>query len=114
MDSQEDIVKGELYSWGWNNGQLGHEAFVPNSDTEEKSNANVYRPQKVPNQPEEFKTRGIKIIACGASHNVVITTDDDIYVFGRNQKFSSFSSLNLKLVLATDVYILFNAYLFLR
>lgn len=82
--SEEGIIKGELYSWGWNNGQLG--LPLPLSKDESSDNENVCTPQKIPSQPEVFQTKGIKLMACGAGHNVVVTADDQIFVFGRNQK----------------------------
>jgi len=59
-----------VYTWGWNNKQLGYQ-------TDKKG-----IPQKI--EHDDFNK--VKLVALGGSHNLLVTADNQIYVWGKNQR----------------------------
>jgi hypothetical protein len=66
---------GHVYSWGWNEfGQLGIGNTVSSNE-----------PQFVAVSDENKCNVFIEKISCGYAHNLLLSSDGNIYVFGRNE-----------------------------
>jgi alpha-tubulin suppressor-like RCC1 family protein len=82
---------GEIYSWGWNNMQLGHSAkgaehsHSPVSPSTTSRTRDVIEPALL--KRNLFDNSKVVIVSTGGSHTVIITEDKKIYTFGRNQRF---------------------------
>eukprot|EP00831_Metopus_contortus_P085511 TRINITY_DN995_c0_g1_i6.p1 TRINITY_DN995_c0_g1~~TRINITY_DN995_c0_g1_i6.p1 ORF type:complete len:171 (-),score=44.80 TRINITY_DN995_c0_g1_i6:34-501(-) len=61
---------GEVFTWGYGlDGQLGHSA-----------KANLSAPKKI----EKFNEKASKI-CCGGGHTAILTTNNELYLFGRGR-----------------------------
>ncbi len=82
----------EIYTWGWNNLQLGHHPFdaddtAPVSPMKNKSKQSKDISEPVLLDNSLFSGSKVVIAATGGSHTVIITEDKKIYTFGRNQRY---------------------------
>lgn len=63
--------KRAIYSWGWGDfGRLGH-----------GNCSDVFVPQQI----SVFSGIGVKLVACGDTHTLLVTENGELFSFGRNQ-----------------------------
>jgi len=74
-----------VWALGWNNHQLGIDTEPEVGKADYYKMKDVRVPTKLTKFPFEFQK--IRILTCGGSHTLMVTDENKIYTWGRNQKY---------------------------